>query len=407
MTPMKPPRLLAAAATCLLLSACGGSVAAPPSAPASPVSASPAGSAAAGKAAASTSAASASAKPAASGAAAASAKPVASGAAASANPVASGAAGPAPSSQPITPAKAGTINLALVGGSPSATPLFVAAAEGLFEKYGVPTQVILMAAAPPAMAALLSGDVQIAMEGGALVGADTTADKLVFVGGMQNGFNQFVAYTKPSIKTLADLKGKTLAVGTPASAATIAFELMVKSAGLDPKNDVKWIYAGSPAAEWAALQNGQVDGATLVWPFDIQAKQAGFNLIGDGKEMKLSGASLTIGAQRAWVKSNGPVLQNFLKAVTEASSIANSDKAKTEAAVGKRLNVSDQTQLDAAFSRFAGTFPVPPYITKEAVQEAITDDPNPGNKQHKPEDYIENAPMDALVASGFTKQFAK
>jgi ABC-type nitrate/sulfonate/bicarbonate transport system substrate-binding protein len=260
--------------------------------------------------------------------------------------------------------------------------------------------------APPAMAALISGDVQVAMDGGALVSADVTAQKLAFVGALQNGFNQFVMYVKPSINSLADLKGKTIAVGTPASAATITAELMAKSAGVD-KNDIKWIYAGTPAAEWAALQQGQVDGATLVWPFDMQARAANFKLLADGKQMKLAGASLNMGVQREWAKNNGPVLQNFLKAVTEAAYLANTDKEKAESAVSKRLNVTDQAQLDEAFNRFAGTYPVPPYITKEAVEEAIRDDPNPGNKQRKPEDFIENGPLDALVASGFTKQFEK
>src|SRR5207248_893262 len=89
--------------------------------------------------------------------------------------------------------------------------------------------------------------------------------------------SQPIAAAKPNIKSLSELKGKTLAVGTPASAASITFELMVKSAGLDPKNDIKWVYAGTPAAEWAALDTGQVDGATLVWPFDMLARQKGFN----------------------------------------------------------------------------------------------------------------------------------
>ena len=382
---MKHSTIAAFAGICLLLTACGGAA----SVPALSTPASPSASAA--------TASSAAAKPASSTPASASAKPAAN---ASDKPV-----GPAVSSQPITAAKPGTINLALVGGSPSATPIYVGLENKIFEKYNAPVQLIIMTA-PAAMAALIGGDVQVAMEGGALVSADTTAQKLAFIGAVENGFNQFVAYTKPDIKSLSDLKGKTLAVGSPASAASIVFELMVKSAGLDPKKDVKWIYAGTPAAEWAALLQGQVDGATLVWPFDIQAKEKGFNLIGDGKQMKIAGASLTVGAQRDWLKNNGPLAQNFLKALTESSYLSNTDKAKAEGAISKRLNVTDQSQLDAAFERFSGTYAVPPYITKEAVQEAITDDPNPANKQRKPEDYIDNAPLDALVASGFTKQFA-
>lgn len=386
---MKQP-LLGMCVALSLLAACGGATTPASTAPTTPSPASVAASQ------------SVSAKPAASTAAApvsASAKPAASASA-------SGAAGPQQTSQQIAPAKSGSINLALVGGSPSATPLYIALENKLFDKYNVPLQLIIMTA-PAAMASLISSEVQVSMDGGALVSADTTAQKLAFAGALQNGFNQFVAYTKPSIKSLSDLKGKTLAVGTPASAATAAFALMVKSAGLDPKNDIKWVYAGTPAAEWAALQTGQVDGATLVWPFDGQAKQAGFNLVGDGKQMKLAGASLTIGVQREWTTKNGPLLQNFFKAVTEASYLANTDKAKAEAAVSKRLNVTDQAQLDAAFERFAGTYPVPSYMTKDAVQEAITDDPNPANKQRKPEEYLENSTLDALVASGFTKQFEK
>jgi ABC-type nitrate/sulfonate/bicarbonate transport system substrate-binding protein len=392
----QPKNLLAALiGMATLLAACGGSSSSPAAPPASSAPA-PASAAAAKPNTASAPAASAG---------SASAKPAAStGTSSAAKPAASASASASASAVP--PPKAGTITVGVVGGSPSFTPIYVGLENKIFEKYNAPLQLVVMTA-PPAMAALLSGEVQIAMDGGALVSADTAATKLAFVAALQNGFNQFVAYTKPSIKSLSDLKGKTLAVGTPASAATIAFELMVKSAGLDPKSDVKWIYAGTPAAEWAALQNGQVDGATLTWPFYMQAKQQGFVVVGDGKEMKLAGASLTLGVQRDWVKNNGPLLEGFLKALTESAYLANTDKAKVTAAIGKRLDVTDQAQLDESFARFSGTFPVPPYITKEAVQEAITDDPNPANKQRKAEDYIDNAPLDALVASGFTKQFAK
>jgi NitT/TauT family transport system substrate-binding protein len=361
---------LTVAAISLLLSACGGAAA--PASRAVPASA------------------------------ATSIKPAAS-AAASAKPAASGSA--AASAVPIPAPKPGTITVAVVGGSPSFTPFYVGVDSGLFDKYGAPIQLVLMQGAPPAMAAILTGEVQVAMEGGALVGADITGQKLAFIGALQNGFNQF--YVKPNIKSLADLKGKTLAVGSPASSATVAFETMVKSAGLNPKTDVKWIYAGTPAAEWAALSNNQVDGATLVWPYYLQAKQQGFVAIGDGKEMKIPGASLTVGVQREWVKNNPKLVDGLLRALSESVSLANNDKDKVIAATRKHFDVSDQAQLDDVWTRFSGTFPSPPYITREAVEEAITDDPNPGNKQRKPEDFIDNAPLDALVASGFTKQFEK
>ncbi len=366
------------------LAACGGAAAPSPTPPAS--SSPPP-------------AASAPAKPAASAAspAASAAKPEAS-----AKPAASASA----SAAPIPTAKPGTITIAVVGGSPSFTPIWVGLDNGLFDKYGAPVQLITTTA-PPAMAALLNGDVQIAMDGGAMIGVDPTGTKLAFIAGLQNAFNQFVVSAKPGINSLAELKGHTVGAASPGSAASIAFELMLKSAGLDPKTDVKWLYLGTPAAQFAALTSGQIDAGDNAWPFNVMAQQAGFKALGDGKQMHLAGASLTLGASRQWLAANPKLVDSFLRALSESVYLANTDKPKVIAAMKKHAlaPVNDQAVLDEAYDRFHGTFPEPPYITKEAVQEAITDLPNPAVKSHKPEDYIDNGPLDALVNSGFTKQF--
>lgn len=333
----------------------------------------------------------------------ASAKPAASGAA-STKPAASAAA--SASAVAIPPAKPGTITVAWVGASPSFAPLWVALESGLFEKYGVPVQMI-NTTAPPAMAALLAGDVQVAIDGGAMIGADPSGQKLAFIAAQQNAFNQFAVYAKPEIKGLAQLKGHTVGAASPGSAATVTFETILKSAGLDPKTDVKWAYLGAPAAQWTALSNGNIDAGINAFPYGILAQKAGFNKLADAKEMKIPGASNTLGASRQWEKENGKLLDSFLRGLTEGAYLANTDKSKFVPAVSKWTKVTDQAQLDEAWTRFAGTYPMPPHITTEAVQEAINDVPNPALKGHKPEDYIDNGPLDALVASGFTKQFAK
>jgi len=372
---------------CLVLSACGGT--ANPPASSAPAAAS----------------SSAAAKPAASGSPGASAA-VASGTA-SAKPTSAGAKPAASESAPAVPApRSGTITVAVVGTSPSQTPIWIATDNGLFDKNGAPVQ-LFTTTAPVAMAALLKGDVQVAIDGGAMIGFDPPGTKLAFVAAQQNAFNQFAVYVKPSIKSLQELKGKTVGAASPGSAATVAFEIILKSAGTDPKSDVKWVYLGTPAAQWTALSNGQVDGGINAWPYSLMARQAGFNKLADGKEMKIAGASNTLGVQREWLKKDPKLTDGFLRAFTEATYLANRDKAKFIGAISKHAEVTDQGQLEDAWERFNGTFPEPPYITKEAVQEAINDEPNPAVRERKPEDYIDNGPLDAIVASGFTKQLAK
>ncbi len=298
------------------------------------------------------------------------------------------------------------MTVAVVGTSPSQTPIWIGADNGLFEKHGSPVQ-LFTTTAPVAMAALLKGDVQIAIDGGAMIGFDPPGTRLAFIAAQQNAFNQFAVYTKPSIKTLQELKGKTVGAASPGSAATVAFEKILKSAGLDYKSDVKWIYLGTPAAQWTALSQGQIDGGINAWPYSLLARQAGFNKLADAKEMKIAGASNTLGAQRQWLKANAKLAEGFLKGFTEGTYLANTDRAKFGAALSKHTEVKEEAQLEEAWERFRGTYPWPPYISKEAVQEAIEDEPNEAVRSHKPEDYIENGPLDAIVASGFTKQFEK
>jgi len=67
----------------------------------------------------------------------------------------------------------------------------------------------------------------------------------------------------------------------------------------------------------------------------------------------------------------------------------------------------DKTELEDAYQRYRNTFPNPPYVTKDQVLEGMANTPNPEVNQHKPEDYIDNGPLDAIVQSGFAKQFVK
>ena len=66
----------------------------------------------------------------------------------------------------------------------------------------------------------------------------------------------------PNVKTLADLKGKTLGVQEAGGFADVMSRLMVKQAGLDPDKDVKY-FTTTTAGRVQALATGQTDTAIL------------------------------------------------------------------------------------------------------------------------------------------------
>jgi NitT/TauT family transport system substrate-binding protein len=91
-----------------------------------------------------------------------------------------------------------------------------------------------------------------------------------------------VAPTKSDIKTVADLKGKTVGISGPGSSSDMLMRWALNRAGLNPDKDVTLIALGSVANLYAGLENGRVNSAVLVQPFLKKALDSGMaRLVGD------------------------------------------------------------------------------------------------------------------------------
>ncbi len=298
------------------------------------------------------------------------------------------------------------LRFAVVGGSPSFTAIWLGVDTGIFEKYGVRVTTMKMTGSV-ALEALLSGDVEIAADGQTMVQADPTGASLAFVGALQNEFSGFIVYAQPHVRSFQDLKGQVVAGTSPAATATFAMSNALRKAGLNPATDVKWIYLGTPAGQLASLEKGLIAAAALTWPSNFAAEKAGLRKIADLKAWHLPAAATNLAVKREWAGKNQQTLVAFLKGLIEATALAKADKAAAGKVIAKYLQLADKALVDAAYERFADVWPNPPYITKEAVAEAIRDVPSPEAKRHAPADFIDNAALDAIVSSGFANQFIK
>ncbi len=298
------------------------------------------------------------------------------------------------------------IQFAVVGGSPSFTAIWLGVDTGIFEKYGVRVTLQTMNGSV-ALNALLSGDIAIAGDGGTMVQADPTGTRLAFVGALQNEFSGFIVYARPQIRSFQDLKGEVVAGTTPAATATFAMINALRRAGLDPATDVKWIYLGTPASQLAALEKGLIGAAALTFPYIFIAEKEGLRKLADLKTWHLPAAATTLAVRREWAASNQQTLSAFLKGLIEATALAKSNKTAAKKVIATHLRLADETLLNAAYDRFSDVWPNPPYITLEAVAEAIRDVPSPEAKKHVPSDFIDRGPLDAIMRSGFADQFIK
>jgi ABC-type nitrate/sulfonate/bicarbonate transport system substrate-binding protein len=77
-----------------------------------------------------------------------------------------------------------------------------------------------------------------------------------------------------SIKTIADLKGKSVGINVFGSGIYGPMALLLKKHGVDPEKDIKLVETGFPASE-DAIRSGRVDVGVLNQPFAARAEAKG------------------------------------------------------------------------------------------------------------------------------------
>jgi len=139
---------------------------------------------------------------------------------------------------------------------------------------------------------------------------------IVAVMGGDSGFLTLVA--APGIKTVADLKGKTLAVDALTTGFSFALQELLAKGGVG-KDAVNYVTAGSSGARLKALLDGKAQGALLSIPFDLAAEDKGFVAL-ETVVRQLGHYEGTVGAVRqSWAKDHRATLAAFIKAYRQSS----------------------------------------------------------------------------------------
>jgi NitT/TauT family transport system substrate-binding protein len=133
---------------------------------------------------------------------------------------------------------------------------------------------------------------------------------------------------KKEFKSLKDLKGKRIAIGTFGAAADIALRVVLRQDGLDPERDVIRLQMGGGDSRFAALVGGTVDATILNFPFNLQAEKLGFNVLlwlGERLEMPLSG----VGVRDETIQKNPGQVLGLVRAIYRAVVFAKANPEET------------------------------------------------------------------------------
>jgi len=159
----------------------------------------------------------------------------------------------------------------------SQLPAYVGARLGPFREEGLEVLIVQMAGGLVGPA-LVSRELDYATAADTMLRAATAGlpVKVIAFGGIRPVFSLNV---RPEIKSVADLKGKQIAVSSKGATTDIVAREIVRQAGLNPERVVITMPLGAQSNHLAALRTNAVQAAIFTPPFDIYGEREGFRAL--------------------------------------------------------------------------------------------------------------------------------
>lgn len=249
----------------------------------------------------------------------------------------------------------------------SSAPLHLAVQKGMFEDAGLNvtlTPALTPSATVPAltagtanMASMGTADVLQAVAGGiplrAIASAATTGD--------EPDAGRVFAAANGDIDSVADLEGKTVAVGGLGGGGEASLRAALENEGLDSAT-VKFVEVPFDSM-LASLDRGSVDAISTVEPFTTIALESGAkDLLSPGPVAVAGGPLSLIVVTEEFLAAHGPLLERFAKVLDEATEYA----AENEDEIRALLPTYSQTPPEMADKMILPVFQ--PGVTADSVR---------------------------------------
>jgi ABC-type nitrate/sulfonate/bicarbonate transport system substrate-binding protein len=252
--------------------------------------------------------------------------------------------------------------------SPAASfcPGWIAQREGIFARYGLNVELVLMQGASTYMAALANGNIQV------LYGGGTAVSRAIATGGFdlvviatETRYVPLRLMVNSSIRGQADLRGKKLGAGR-AGLDEYATLLYLEKLGLAPGKDVQIVYmSGGVPNRVAAMKQGLIDGVAVNPPNEYELEKAGFNELANFLDFKMPYAGVPHTISRVFRDKNRKVVEDYIAAVVEGMQIFRTNKQAAYKAIFELTRQKDPVLLERTYESYSkqyaatGGLPVP------------------------------------------------
>jgi ABC-type nitrate/sulfonate/bicarbonate transport system substrate-binding protein len=307
--------------------------------------------------------------------------------------------------RPVNSAELTRIRIGYPSPSASFSPLFVAKEAGLFEKYGLASELLYLQGVQITQVHVahqieftVTGSplpLQAAVEGADLVLAASSIDRFIYK-----------LIVVPSITSIAALKGKTIGITRFGSLPDVAIRLVLKKSGLNADKDVSLVQVGRMTDMVVGLSGKKIDAGVISDPTSFQAEKIGMRRLLDMADVDVEFANVAVVVSREYAKSHRDIVLRFLRAYIDGTRRFLTDKELGIKALKKYTGIEDSDILAKTYELFATKYiKSNPTLSLKSVETALMmiADRNPKAKNRKADEFVDLSFMDELKKTGFVK----
>jgi len=283
--------------------------------------------------------------------------------------------------------------------------IFVAKEAGLFEKYGLDAEIVVVQGSGIASKAMIGGSLDIApvatptVISANLAGADLT----ILAHTMPSVIHALMV--KSEIKRPEDLKGKKIAISSFGSLTDFLVRAIMKKKGLSPDRDVSFLQIGGDAERLAALNQGVADAAAISYPGYARAQKLGFAMLWDSSK-EINYPWMEIVTRRATIQRDRDLVLNYMKAHLEGIALFKRDGRFGRRVIRRTLKLNDGELVNESYELFARSFLSIPYPNLSGMKTSFeyVAQTSPEIWNYKAEKFVDVSFIEELDKSGFIKK---
>ncbi len=300
------------------------------------------------------------------------------------------------------------IKIAYSGVSASGTPVWLAKEEGIFTKHGLEADLVAVRSAPLQVTALVSNEVQFVR--GSVSSMLTAAAQGAKLKILLSLFAERASYdflVSPAITRPADLKGKKIGVQDFSGLLWTLTMLSLREMGLDPQRDNISIQAiGDSTVIAQSLATGIIDAAPLDKLQSVRLQGLGVKVLLDLSRIAFP-SSPFMGAE-AFIEKNPQVVEKFIKALIEASTIMRAQKERGLAVLQRHIK-TDRALAEIGYKNLLEDLTAYTFTSVKGLRtvQEIVALRDPKIAKYNVEDLLDQRVLKKVVESGYVEEIVR